>query len=320
MARSPSQSTGSLRDARVVVTGASGFIGRHLCRALRAERAQLVVFQRRPRPLAGGARYLTLDATDRKAAQSALLDVRPDCVFHLAGFVSGDRGRQAMVEAFDANVVATANLLLTCLTRLPDTRVITTSSLEASNPFHGPAITGSPYGVSKLMLEVMSGSLHALYGAPLLTARLGMVYGPDDPNEDRVVPTIIAAFLQGRSPHLSSGQRRSDWVYVDDVSRALIALAKVRTLVEPALDLGTGELHSVREVAETIAELMRAPQPIRYDPDLDRPYEQERRAQLAQTRRALALPAPTTLRSGLTQTVAWYRANLRRVDRWPEVP
>ena len=305
-----------LRDARVLVTGSNGFIGQHLCHSLHAQGAQLVLLQRHLHTTTWpGARSVVHDPSDRAGITQALQEIKPDFVFHLAGFVSGERSREAMTRAFDGNVLFSANILMSCLAHLHDTRVIFTSSLEASNPLLEPAATGSAYGVSKLMVEVLSGSLHALYGAPMFSARLGMVYGPGDPNCGRLVPTVIRAFLKHEAPRLSSGKRRSDWVYIDDVIAGLLAMASARELSHPALDLASGELHSVREVAEVLASIMGANIPIEYDPSLDRPHEQERVADMARTCAALGLThAPTDLRTGLTQTVEAYRT-LKRSSR-----
>lgn len=270
----------------------------------------MTVLQREPQPIAWpGARAVYAQLTERADIASTLRHLRPDIVFHLAGFVSGDRSRDAMVRAFDGNVIGSANILLTCLTQLPQTRVIFTSSLEASNPLLDPASTGSAYGISKLMVEVLCGELRELYQAPICTARLGMVYGPDDANTCRLVPAVIRAFLNNEAPHLSSGRRRSDWVYIDDVIAGLVAMGTARELTHPALDLASGELHSVREVAELIASLMRATLPIHFDPSLDRAHEQERSADMATTRQLLQLGAATDLRTGLARTVEAYRAS-----------
>jgi len=308
----------ALRDARVLVTGSNGFIGRHLCHRLHAQGAQLVLLQRQAHPaIWPGARALVVDTSERAGIASALRETKPDVVFHLAGFVSGERSREAMTRAFDGNVLFSANILLSCLAHLPETRVIFTSSLEASNPLQTAAETGSAYGVSKLMVEVLSGTLHELYAAPMFSARLGMVYGPSDPNCDRLVPTVIRAFLKREAPHLSSGKRRSDWVYIDDVITGLLAMASKPALQQPALDLASGELHSVREVAELLASIMGATVPIHYDPSRDRPHEQERAADMVTTRAVLGLRgAATDLRTGLTRTVEAYRA-LRRSSRSP---
>lgn len=300
-----------MRDARVLITGATGFIGRHLCHSLLAQGAQLVLLQRAPGEVPWPeARVVVIDPSDRAAVGGALVQNKPDVLFHLAGFVSGDRSREAMTHAFDGNVLFSANLLLSCLMHLPVTRVIVTSSLETSNPLLEPAVTGSPYGVSKLMIEVLSGQLHQLYDAATCCARLGMVYGPDDPNDRRLVPTVIRAFSQGQAPHLSTGKRRSDWVYIADVIAGLLAMASADKRLPPAIDLGSGELHSVREVAELIASIMGATVPVHYDPKLDRPHEQERAADIATTRAALGFTEPATdLRTGLTRTVEAFRAH-----------
>jgi nucleoside-diphosphate-sugar epimerase len=101
-------------------------------------------------------------------------------------------------------------------------------------------------------------------------------------------------------------------VYIDDVVEGLCAMAAVSELPQTAIELGTGELHSVREVAELLASIMRAGLPIRYDPTLDRPREQERAADMEATRRVLPLSASTDLMTGLTRTVEWYRTHRPR--------
>lgn len=304
----------ALRDARILVTGSTGFIGQHLCQKLSEQRAQLVLLQREARPTPWpGARSVLAPALDRSCIAAALRETRPDIVFHLAGFVSGERNRAAMARAFDGNVLLSGNILLSCLEHLPETRVVFTSSLEASNPLLEPAATGSAYGASKLMVEVLGGALHKLYGAPVVSARLGMVYGPHDPNNSRLVPHVIRALSKRESPRLSSGKRRSDWVYIDDVIAGLLAMATARALPHPALDLASGQLHSVREVAELLASIMGATVAIHYDPSLDRPHEQERVADMVTTRAALELEAPLTdLRTGLTRTVEAFRARQAR--------
>jgi UDP-glucose 4-epimerase len=310
----------SLRGARVVVTGATGFIGRHLCPELQAHGANLVLFSRERHAthsvLFPNARTVRLDLLDRQAICAALDNVKPDVVFHLAGFVSGDRNVKAMTRAFDGNVLPTASLLLCCAEKAPGTRVITTTSLDTSNPAREASRTGSAYGVSKLMVELLSGGLSRMHGLPFISARVGMAYGPNDPNQRRLVPAVIESLLRGESPRLGSGHRRCDWIYVDDVVTGLMAIASARSLPVPALDLGTGELCSVREVAETIRHILGTPLTIDYDPRLDRPNEQERSADVHHMRRLLGFHTHTELHAGLCRTVAWHRA--RQDDSVPQ--
>jgi nucleoside-diphosphate-sugar epimerase len=167
------------------------------------------------------------------------------------------------------------------------------------------------------MVELLSGGLSRMHGLPFISARVGMAYGPNDPNQRRLVPAVIETLLRGESPRLGSGHRRCDWVYVDDVVTGLMAIACTRSLSVPALDLGTGELCSVREVAETIRHILATHLPIDYDPRLDRPNEQERSADIHHTRRLLGFHAHTELHAGLCRTVAWHRSQLDQNTQLP---
>src|SRR5688572_13876530 len=289
------QALSQLRDARVVVTGATGFIGRHLCPELRAYGAEAFAFQREPgrdRPQTTHA--LCVDLADRQAVSRTLREVNPDIVLHLAGFVSGDRSLRAMARAFDGNVSPAANLLLCCAEQQPDARVILTTSLDASNPWLERSVTGSPYGVSKLMVEVLAGGMHRLHGCKISMARVGMAYGPNDPNRRRLVPAVILALLRGESPQIGTGLRRCDFIHVDDVVNGLLAMAVAPT-TEAALDLGRGELTCVRDVAESIRNILDVATPLIYDARLDRPNEQERAADVELLQRVTGFRAQTDL-------------------------
>jgi UDP-glucose 4-epimerase len=295
-----------LRDSRVLVTGASGFIGARLCQQLFAAGAEVIVLRRpgsnRPSPSAK-TREITVALTDRAAVQAELSNVRPDLVFHLGGYVSGDRSPDAMKNAFDGNVLSSANLLFACAEFVPNARVVISTSLDASDPWTTRAETGSPYGVSKLQVEILAGGMRALHGTSVVSARVGMTYGPHDPNVHRLVPAVIEAFLAGEAPHLSSGRRRCDWIHVADVVDGLTALGAVKQLDRPSLDIGTGQLTSIRGVAESIRSILKPAKPIIYDSALDRPHDQERAAELSVTRRELGWSPQLTLEQGLYDTI-----------------
>ena len=303
----------SWRGARVLVTGARGFIGSHLRHSLIEQGAETFVLRRKPSSQSDeSARCVTADVMDRRDVARALRESAPDVVFHLAGYVSGDRSSGAIAEAYDGNVVPSANLLIACAEACPAARVVVATSLETSNPWREPADTGSPYGISKLMIEVLGGGMRKLAGHDVVCARMGMVYGPNDLNCHRLVPSVITNLLRGRSAVASSGARLCDFVYIDDVVAGLCAIASTRALNETALDVARGELFSVREVAERIYALIdpAATGELLFDESLDRPNEQERAADVETTFRATGFRAHVSLQAGLARTIAWYRAQL----------
>jgi UDP-glucose 4-epimerase len=303
----------SLRGARVLVTGGRGFIGSHLRHALITHGAETFVLRRKPSAQSDeSAHSVVADLTDRRDVARALREIAPDVVFHLAGFVSGDRRPSAIASAYDGNVVPSANLLIGCAEERPDARVVLATSLETSNPWREAADTGSPYGVSKLMIEVLAGGMRKLAGRDVVCARVGMVYGPNDHNRHRLVPSVITRLLRGRSAVASSGTRLCDFVYIDDVVNGLCAIASTRQLDEPSLDLARGELYSVREVAERIYDMIDpdAASELVFDESLDRPNEQERTADVETMFRVTGFRAHVSLQAGLARTIAWYRSQL----------
>lgn len=298
-----------LRDYRFAVSGASGFIGRHLTSLLHEAGAQVVMLRRPGSPTAPftAIRSHVIDFTDAKACAASLRRLKPTHIIHLAGFANSDRSVESISRSLEVNLTASMKLILGAMESVPDTRVVVSGTLETSNPWEDAVELGSPYGISKAMLEILTGGLQRLYGANVINTRIGMVYGPDDPNEHRLVPSVIKSLLRGSAPTLSSGRRRCDWVYVTDVAEALLHAALMERSDHCGLDIGTGHLTSIRRVAEIIrGHIGTALEPI-YSTDLNRPNEQERAADADQTERLTGWRARTTLSEGLARTVAWHR-------------
>jgi len=302
-------STGDLRDHRFAVSGASGFIGRHLTSLLQERGAQVIMLRRPGSPTAAftSIRSHVIDFSDSRACAATLRRLKPTHVIHLAGFASSDRSVDSISRSLEVNLTASMKLILGAMESVPDTRLVVSGTLETSNPWEDAVEVGSPYGISKAMLEILTGGLNRLYGANVVNTRIGMVYGPDDPNEHRLVPSLIKGFLCGTPPLLSSGRRRCDWIYVSDVAEGLLHAALVKKPEQPELDIGTGRLISIRRVAEVIrGHLGSTMEPI-YSEELDRPNEQERAADAEQTHRITGWRSRVSLTEGVARTVAWHK-------------
>lgn len=256
-----------------------------------------------------------IDFNDTKACAAALRRLKPSHIIHLAGFANSDRSVESIARSLDVNLTASMKLVLGAMESVPDTRLVLAGTLETSNPWQDVMELGSPYGISKAMLEVLAGGLQRLYGANVINARIGMVYGPDDPNEHRLVPSVIRSFLSGAAPVLSSGRRRCDWIYVTDVAEALLHAAMAAHADEPGLDVGTGKLISIRRVVEVIrGHVGTALDPV-FSDELDRPNEQERAADAGRTERISGWRARVSLTEGIARTVAWHRRMLAEDPR-----
>lgn len=294
------------RDARVLVTGGRGFLGRNLCARLRAQGSEPIRLSRSDEGLDEQARWVFCDLAYRERLARLFQRLRPDLVFHLAGATSGDRSRAGVERAVDVNAFGTSNLLLAVADSCPSARVVIAGTLESSNPWLGPTQFATPYGASKIMAEVMAGMMRDLHGLAVVSARIGMSYGPDDPNAHRFVPHVIKSLLEGVSPALSNAVRPEDWIHVDDVVDALLAMAAARKTLPYALDVGTGIKTPGRDVANRIREHLGTDVPLGFGELEDRPGEPFD-ADVAAMRAHLGWKARIVLEQGLRDTVAWYR-------------
>jgi nucleoside-diphosphate-sugar epimerase len=140
--------------------------------------------------------------------------------------------------------------------------------------------------------------------------RIFMTYGPDQKDDKKLIPFVLLHLLRGDSPVLSSGRRRADWIYVDDVVEGLLRAAVIPGIDGRAFDLGSGALVSVREIVEHLVEITGSPVVPAFGTLPDRPFEQERPADTTFMSKELGFHPTTSLKTGLENTVSWYREQL----------
>ena len=292
---------------RVLVTGATGHIGAQLCQRLWREGAEIHAVSRKAQvDNHGETRWWRADLQDREATRSLLAAVQPDVVFHLAGCVTGGRGIEAVLPTFEHNLHATVNLLLT-LTELGCGRIVLAGSLEEPAE-EGTEVCSSPYAASKWAARAYARMFHTLYGTPVVNTRCFMVYGPGPQPCTRFVPYVISSLLSGEAPKLTSGERKVDWIYIDDLIDGLLGCARSRDVLGGTVDLGSGSLTEVRTVALLIARLMDTEIRPEFGAIADRQMEQVRVADVRRTYDQLGWQPRTSLEAGLRATIDWFRA------------
>ncbi len=293
-----------LRGADVLVTGATGFIGRALCPALAARGARVHALSRSGGKPPGAEASWSCDAANEESLRRLVAQIRPMLVYHLAGHVTGSRQASVVLSTFHSKLTSTVNLLV-ATGSLPGCRVVLAGSLE--EPDAAEPVPVSPYAAASAAAASYGALFHALFGQAVLHARLFMVYGPGDPNESRVIPYTIRRLLTGTSPELGLGTRPIDWIYIDDVVSGLIALGETASIQAGSFDLGSGVTHTVREVAQRIAEMIGSAAEIEFGAHAEPERERVRSADLAATRAQLGWSPRVALDEGLARTVAWMR-------------
>lgn len=288
----------------ILVTGATGFIGSHLCRRL-VEQGHRVLgtTRRKDAVLPRGVEPIPVDLVQHADVLRVFETWKPQTVFHLAGHVVGRRGVEEVLPSFQNTLESTIHLLIASQGRISGRFVFSGSQEEPETTTSAPS---SPYAASKQAATSFARMFHALYQFPVVIARVFMVYGPDQKDRSKLIPYVIESFLQGKAPQLGSGTRPVDWIHVNDVVDGLLALATAPGIEGMTLDLGTGKLATIREVVETLAAVIpNAPQPI-FNPASDRPMEQIRQAHAEATLKATGWAASISLRKGLADTVRWH--------------
>jgi nucleoside-diphosphate-sugar epimerase len=296
-----------LARAKILVVGASGFLGRPLVRRLVNLDAEVTAVSRNPPAEADHTKWIAGDASD--AAQMARLfeRTRPDIVYILTSDSRGGPDLDFVQTGIRNDVVATINILVEA-TKHKCRHVVLTGSLDEPDGTAGSATPCTPYGAAKWVIGGYARMFMRLYGTPISILRPMMTYGPGQKNY-KVIPSVIQALLQDQPARLGSGKRLVDWVYIDDVVEAFVRTAACTALNE-TIDLGSGTLVSVRDCALLIGGFIGRSHLLEFDPARDRPYEEVKAADTHPAAERLGWRATTALSDGLKRTIAAFELQL----------
>ncbi|HEY9871151.1 MAG TPA: NAD-dependent epimerase/dehydratase family protein [Candidatus Obscuribacterales bacterium] len=245
---------------RVLVTGASGFVGANLARRLVADGHEVYLFVRkesdlwRVRDMADSLRLVEVSLLDFEPVTEAVRRIRPEWIFHCAvyGAYSWQNDWRRMCQT---NIAATINLVEACLSAGFEAFVNTGSSSEYGFKDDAPGETerldpNSYYAVTKASASQYCSFIGRQHNVRIVTLRLYSIYGPyEEPN--RFVPTLTINALEGRLPPLVDPRTARDYVYVDDTVAAYLMAASTAGQESGAVyNVGTGRQTSIAEAVE----------------------------------------------------------------------
>src|SRR5262245_20149969 len=302
----------SIQNMKILVTGASGFLGARLCARLLEGGAEIHATSRARRVSDhANLHWLQCDLAKSTVVKDLLAAIRPDVIFHLAGHVTAAPHANLVLPTFHSLLASTVNILATAST-IGCRRVVVTGSLTEPEPGCVEVVPSSPYAAAKWAGTAYARMFHQLYCTPVVIVRPFMTYGPGQ-HREKIIPHTICSLLLGNPPKLASGEWRADWIYVEDVIDGFLSAACRSGVDGCTIDLGSGALTSTREVVVRLSELINPKLALLFGSVPDRPAERVRVADTHYAKEKLGWEPRTSLDRGLEQTIRWYQGQLNHL-------
>lgn len=302
-----------LKGARVLVTGASGFIGRHLLASLTSIGANISSLQRGDMPRTPLAKAYSGDLRDAAFVKRAVRESAPEVIFHLAAFKQRSAHIDAFVDALETNVIGSLHLFAAAasLPSLKSIVVVGTAEEYGRNaaPFRETIreLPVSAYSYSKQSLSQLCEVLHHLHGLPTVVLRPTVAYGPGQ-SSDMFLPALIQSLLADTPFPMTAGGQTRDFVYVSDVVDAMLLAATNAGAAGQILNIGGGQPITIAALAHKVAALTAKPGLLQAG---KLPYRQSEvmsySVDIAKARALLGWSPRVGLDAGLAATIKYFR-------------
>jgi GDP-L-fucose synthase len=307
----------TLEDKTILVTGASGFLGRHVVRRLRAAGCQRLVIPR----------SAEVDLRVAEQVRGLFARERPQVVIHLAAVVGGIGANRARPGTlFHDNVLIGTHVVeasrqydvekfvaVGTVCAYPKLTPVPFREADLWNGY--PEETNAPYGLAKKMLIVQLDAYRQQFGFRGVNLLLVNLYGPgetNDPERSHVIPALVRKCVEARRRGdvsievWGTGTATREFLFVEDGARA-IHLAAERLEDAAPVNVGSGTEVPIAELARMIAQRVGFTGTIHFDPS--HPDGQpRRRLAVDRARTLMGFSAETSLEAGLDRTVAWHLA------------
>ncbi|WP_028982331.1 NAD-dependent 4,6-dehydratase LegB [Sporocytophaga myxococcoides] len=322
-----------LKNKKVLITGADGFIGSHLVEKLLEEGCKVRAFvyynsfnswgwlDAFPKEKLAQLEIIAGDIRDPHGVKNAMKDI--EVVFHLAALIAIPYSYHSPDTYIDTNVKGTLNIVQAAK-ELGVERVLVTSTSEV----YGTALYvpidekharqgQSPYSATKIGADYIADSFYRSFGVPVTVVRPFNTYGPRQ-SARAVIPTIITQLLAGKNEiKLGSLHPTRDLLFVKDTAKGFIEIAKADATIGEEVNIAMQEEISVGDLAQKLISQINGKAKIITDEQRFRPEKSEVERLFGSNKKIKELTnwkPDYTLDSGLAETIKWFSeaSNLAR--------
>lgn len=317
----------NLKNKKILVTGAGGFIGSHLAEKLVETGAMVKAFIRynsrnqwgwlETSPFKNEMEIHTGDIRDYDSVKAALQGV--DVVFNLAALIGIPYSYVSPLAYIKTNIEGAYNILQASreleverIIQISTSEVYGTALFVPINESH-PLQPQSPYSASKIGADNLALSYYHSFRQPVIVARPFNTFGPRQ-SARAIIPTIISQLLSGsRQLKLGNLNPTRDLNYVADTVNGLMKVAESDDLIGESVNIGSGREISVGELARLIGNLVGVEPEIVSEDQRVRPEGSEVERLLCdctKLREATGWESEYTLEEGLVKTIEWLKENM----------
>lgn len=318
-----------MKNKRVFVTGATGFVGAHITKHLIELGANVTVLIER----CDSSSYFSICGLDKKVnvyygdisngqlIEQIIVEQKIEVIFHLAAVALQDLAYKMPKVTFQVNIVGTYNILDAARLHTDTVKAVLVAS---SDKVYGDSdilpytennlLQGSnPYDVSKVCQDMLARSFYHSYGLPVVVGRFGNIYGPGDNNFNRLIPGTVQKLENGEAPvirHPANGVFKRDFLYISDIVNAYMYMLyniEKENVVGNAFNFGTGIATDIETVVNKIKSIMKCESiaSVVQQSEVSEILVQQLDATRAFER--IGWKAEYSLDEGLAETVDWYR-------------
>jgi nucleoside-diphosphate-sugar epimerase len=310
-----------MKNKKVLITGAAGFIGANLARYFLKKGAKIFVFTRRAsdkwriRDVSGNISECSVDLKDADNLEKTIKKIKPQIIIHTAVY-GGHSFQNDTARIIESNFTGAVNLINALKGVRFELFINTGSSSEygiKSKPMKESDLLEpfSGYGVTKAASELYCHAIAEEQNMPVVTLRLFSPYGYYE-DKNRLVSSVILSCLKFKNPKLSSPDSVRDFIFIEDVISAYKkVIDNQRKVKGEVFNIGSGKQHTVEDVVKNIIKLTGNKVKPEWGNVANPRHEPECwQADISKAKRLLSWEPEHGLRQGLEKDISWFKRNI----------